>query len=365
MFNRREFAAAAVAVSASLALPRRALFAAAIDTTLYDRALVIDMNTAPPVASDAGVTKENVAMLRDAGVRVCKTTIGGFGSSFNDTIEELAFWQRMVEEYPDALLQVRSVADIDRAQRERKTGMIFSFEGITMLDGQVDRINLFRNLGVRVMQLSYNIPSPFGSGVLAKGGLTELGRAAIAKMNETGVALDLSHANEETSFAALAATARTPILSHGGCAAVHAHPRNKSDALLKAAAAKGAVLGIYMLPYIAASPKQPTVDDYLAHMTHALDVMGEDHVGIGTDVGMEPFDTSAANMAAFQQQLDQRKKAGVSAPEEDRPTLLADANSPRKLAQIADALAKRGLPSRVIEKVLGTNFRRALSEAWT
>ncbi|MBV8518533.1 MAG: membrane dipeptidase [Acidobacteria bacterium] len=361
MLNRREFAAAAVAASVSLAVPRRA---AAADPSLYDRALVIDMNTAPPVSSAAGMSKDDLAMLRDSGVRICKTTIGGFGSSFTDTVDELAFWSRVIEEHPDALLQVRTVADIDRAQRERKSGMIFSFEGIAMLDGQLDRITLFRNLGVRVMQLSYNIPSPFGSGVLAKGGLTELGRAAITRMNETGVALDLSHANEETSLAALAATTKTPILSHGGCAAVHAHPRNKSDALLKAAAAKGAVLGIYMLPYIAASPKQPATDDYLAHMTHALAVMGEDHVGIGTDVGMEPFDTSAANMAAFQRQLDERKKAGVSAPEEDRPTYLADANVPRKLAQIADGLAKRGVASRVIEKILGTNFRRALSEAW-
>lgn len=80
---------------------------------------------------------------------------------------------------------------------------------------------------------------------------------------------------------------------------MHAHPRTKSDEQLRALAAKGGVVGIFDLPYLTASPRQPTVEDYLAHREHALKVAGEDHVGIGSDVSIEPFDTSAKGMAAL------------------------------------------------------------------
>jgi membrane dipeptidase len=191
-----------------------------------------------------------------------------------------------------------------------------------------------------------------------------LGRKAIGKMNEAGVALDLSHSNQETTREALAASTKPVLITHAGCAAVHAHPRNKSDEILRAVANKGGVIGIYMLPYLTASPKQPNVDDYISHMAHALTVAGEDHVGVGSDVGMEPFDKSPASIAEFNKIVEQRKKAGVSAPEEDRPPYVEGLNSPRKIELIADALVKRGYSTAVVEKVIGANFYRAFKEIW-
>src|SRR4029077_11386588 len=102
--------------------------------------------------------------------------------------------------------------------------------------------------------------------------------------NRLGIAVDLSHANAATTAQALQASAVPPIMSHAGCAAVLPHPRNKSDEQLRALAARGGAGGIYDLPYLTASPRQPTVDDYLQHLEHALKVVGEDHVGIGSDV---------------------------------------------------------------------------------
>jgi membrane dipeptidase len=102
----------------------------------------------------------------------------------------------------------------------------------------------------------------------------------------------------------------------------------------------------------------------MAHMVHALKVCGEDHVGVGSDQSMTPFDDSPKAMAAFQQDVENRKKAGVSAPGEDRPPYTEGLNNPRRCEVICDSLLKRGYSGRVAEKVLGLNFTRALTEIW-
>jgi len=333
---------------------------------LYARSLVVDANLSPPLRDTLPLPKAALDMTRQAGVTVMKTTLGGFNEGFEDTVGEIALVQRTIEVHPDTFMQIRTSADIDRAKREGRTGIIFSFEGVAMLEGKVERIELFRDLGVLVMQLSYNDVSPFGAGVLADPqlGLTELGRKAVASMNTLGVAVDLSHAGPRTTADALAASTRPVVVTHAGCAAVYPHPRNKTDAQLRAVADKGGVVGIYDLTYLTPSPKQPDLDDYMAHMLHALKVCGEDHVGVGSDQGLEPFDTSPAGMAAFQKDEEQRRKAGIAAPGEDRPNYVVGLNTPLRSLVIADALLKRGVSERVTEKILGLNFARAFKEIW-
>jgi membrane dipeptidase len=184
-------------------------------------------------------------------------------------------------------------------------------------------------------------------------------------MNALGVAIDLSHANAQTTSAAIAASSKPVIMTHTGCVSVHPHPRNKTDEQLRALAAKGGVVGIYDLPYLTASPKQPTVDDYMAHMEHALKVVGEEHVGVGSDVPIDPFDTSPKGMAEFNKFEEVRQKSGLAAPEEDRPTYVAGLNIPRKIEVIADQLLKRGYSMRAAENVIGGNFARVFREIWT
>ena len=216
------------------------------------------------------------------------------------------------------------------------------------------------------MQLSYNRKSQFAAGVMEPngGGLTPLGRDAVREMNRLGIALDLSHANAATTTEALQLSVKPPVMTHAACAAVHAHPRTKSDAQLKALADKGGVVGIFDLPYLTASPRQPTVEDYMAHLEHALKVAGEDHVGIGSDVGIAPFDTSAKGMAEFAKQVEERRRAGLSAPEEDRPTYVVGLNVPNRIEIIADRLLRRGYSAALTEKVVGGNFARVFTEIW-
>jgi len=334
--------------------------------SLYERAFVFDANLAPPLPDDLPYPPAMAEMVRNSGVTAVKTSLGGSGESFEDTLNEIAYFQRLIEAVPDLFLQVRTAADFARAKRERRFGIVFSFESTNMLGDKLERIELFRNLGVRVMQLSYNKTSPFAAGVMADPptGLTELGRKAVATMNKEGIAIDISHANAATSTDVLAASSAPALITHAGASVIHAHPRNKPDAILRAVADKGGCVGIFDLPYLTASPRQPALDDYMAHLTHVLGVCGEDHVGIGSDSGLEPWDLSPKGMEAFRKMTEDRQKAGVAAPEEDRPMYVIGLNTPRRSEVIADALLKRGYPARVAEKVLGANFVGALTRIW-
>jgi membrane dipeptidase len=371
LLTRRDFAkgmGGALALAGISPLLRGdALRADATDAAALCRnAFVLDCNTLASVGqTPVGDQKGLLKNIHESGVTVVKCTLGGAHGKFEETVIDIGALDRLIELWPNDLMKVRVAADMNRAHEEHKLGFIYSFEAEAMLEGKIERIEMFRNLGVRVMQLTYNRRSPFGVGCLDGDteGLTELGRKAIAKMNELGVAVDLSHSNTQTTREGIAASNKPPIFSHAGCRAVYMHPRNKEDQDMKALADKGGVMGIYMLPFLTASPKQPMLEDYMRHMEYALKVCGEDHVGVGSDVPFEKI--GAEDLDAMRKDEDERKAAGISAPGEDRPPYIPDMNTPRKMEIIADALVKRGYSSGAVEKVLGLNFRRVFTEIWT
>lgn len=331
------------------------------------RPMIIDGNLVPPIDPDAPLDAATAAAVRSSGLTALKASIGGADSDFEHTTKEIDDFDKAIVLNPAIFMQVKTAGDFATAQKSGRIGLIYSFEGVEMFGGQIDRIDHFHARGVKVMQLSYNKPSPFASGVLSpqpSAGLTPLGRQAIARMNAIGVTLDLSHADEASTLAAIAVAAKPPLITHAGCAAVYAHPRNKSDKALRAVAAKGGVVGIFDLAFLTAPPVQPAIDDYLRHMIHALDVCGEDHVGIGSDAFLMPFDTSADNMADWDKQIAARKAAGVGAPEEGRPPFVVGLNRPDRYQVIAAALAGRGYKAATIDKVLGLNFARVFGETW-
>jgi membrane dipeptidase len=369
--DRRQFSISLALAAALAPVTGRAATAAAPVSprarALYQRSLVLDCNSAPPMQDSLPLPAADLELVRGSGVTALKWSLGGINSSFDDTVTEIAQVQQLVEVHPQYFLQVRVAADLERAKREGKLGLILSFESADMFGGKLDTIDLFRGLGVRVMQLSYNRKSAFAAGVMEPdgGGLTPLGREALARMNKVGVAIDISHANAATTADVLALSARPVVMTHAGSAVVHAHPRNKTDEQLRALAAKGGVVGIFDLPYLTASPRQPTVDDYMQHLEHALRVIGEEHVGVGSDVGLEPFDTGPKGMAEFKKEEDERHAAGLAAPEEDRPTYVEGLNTPRRLEIIVDQLLKRGYSESAAQKVLGGNFARVFTQIWS
>ena len=330
---------------------------------LYRNAFVLDCNALESIGCQFG-DAERFQALADSGVTALKTTLGGANGTFEEAIADIAAAQALIETYPDRFIKVRRHADFERAKTKNKLAVIFSFEAASMLEDKPERIELFRKLDVLVMQLSYNHDTPLGHGCLdgETGGLTELGRQAVARMDELGVALDLSHSNTRTTAEAITLSRKPPLVTHAGCRAVFMHPRNKRDEEMKALADKGGVMGIYMLPFLAPASRQPMLADYMQHMIHALKVCGEDHVGIGSDTAF--FTVTEVELKALKQEAEDRRRQGVGAPGENRPPYLPDINTPRKLERVADALLKHGYSARVAEKVLGLNFSRALKEIW-
>jgi len=331
---------------------------------LYRNAFVLDCNALESIGHQFGDAARFDA-LASSGITALKTTLGGANGTFEETIADIAAAQDLIEAHPDRFIKVRSHADFERAKPENKLAVIFSFEAASMLEDQLERIDLFRKLGVLVMQLSYNHDTPLGHGCLdgETGGVTELGRQALARMHELGVALDLSHSNTRTTIEAIALSRKPPLITHAGCRAVFMHPRNKRDEEMKALADKGGVMGIYMLPFLTPENRQPMLVDFMQHMIHALKICGEDHVGIGTDTAF--FTVTDVELKALKQEAEDRRQQGVGAPGENRPPWIPDINTPRKLERVADALLKHGYSARAAQKVLGLNFSRAFKETWT
>ena len=369
--NRRAFLAASAAVALAPAVARASQAAAPatddVIARLYRNAMVIDGNLVGPFDDAAPLDRATADEVLSSGLTAFKMTIGGSVGAFDAVNTDIAAFDKAIALSPHVYMKIETAADLLTAKRNRRVGVIYSFEDAGMLDGKPANVDHFSALGVRVMQLGYNTVSPFASGVMApqpSAGLTDLGREAVARMNACGVTLDLSHADERSSLEATAASTRPVAITHAGCYSTYAHPRNKSDAVLRAVAESGGVVGLYGLSYISAGPEQQSLEDYMAHMLHALSVCGEDHVGIGSDAILTPFDTSPESMAQWDASIAARKAAGVSAPGEGRPPFVTGLNRSDRAEVIARALLDRGQPVRVVEKVLGANFQRVFTETW-
>jgi membrane dipeptidase len=319
----------------------------------------------------AGINAENLPIkpqvlqqALDSGVTGINWTVSM--PDFEATVDSISFVEGLVEGEPSHFLIARRQSDLDHAKQTKRIAIILGFQHPQPIESDLKHITMFRRLGVRVMQLTYNNRSLFGDGCLepANAGLSKLGRSAIARMNELGVAVDLSHCGQRTTAEAIEASSKPVLITHAGCSAVHAHPRNKDDRELRALADRGGVVGIYFMPYLVASPTLPTRQHVIEHIDHALKVCGSDHVGIGTDGVLDTFPDTAEQRKEFAADMANRKKLGIAAPEEDRPPFSPDLNTPHRMEIIAAALEKQGHSTEVIEKVMGRNFYRAFGEIW-
>jgi membrane dipeptidase len=330
---------------------------------LYKNAIVIDSLCAPFIDTDPPAANI-LAAVQQSGITAINHTVSL--PTFEDTIANIALVEMLVEQHPEAFLIVRQYSDIARAKRESKIGIIPGFQYTAFLEENPDRIEMFRQLGVRIMQLTYNNRSIFGDGCLEPGnaGLSKAGISAVKKMNDLGIAVDLSHSGYRTTSDGISESKKPVLISHSGCAAVYAHPRNKPDEILKALADRGGYFGVYLMPYVVASPTVPTREYVLDHVVHAINVCGADHVGIGSDGSIQKTTLTPEQKAAFDQDIARRKKLGIGAPGEDRYPYVPDLNGPDHMEVIAVELAKRGQPTAVIEKVMGANFQRVIGEIW-
>jgi membrane dipeptidase len=340
----------------------------------YDDAVVIDALSGPiqfNIPQEALPLRE-VALdqVRASGITAVNLTVNGRAegdvSAFEATRMRITGWLQEIERHPDVLSLARSVEDIRAAKRAGVLGLVLGFQDTVPFEDDLAGLDAFHEAGLRIVQLTYNVPNRVGSGCLAASdeGLTEFGRETVDRLDQLGILVDLSHCGPRTTLDGIQASSRPVSITHTGCDALYEHPRSKDDATLRLLADRGGVVGIYLMPFLNASGP-PTAADVVAHVEHALNICGEDHVGIGSDQGIVPLDVSGDFPERFAEVSAQRVVLGIAAPREDTIPYVPELNHPQRMQTIAGLLAARGHPTRVIEKVLGGNFVRLFDEVWT
>jgi membrane dipeptidase len=342
----------------------------------YDRWVLIDALASPQSFNIPwppqyqGLTEEQRTSIRESGMTAINLTVNA--ATVEETVGNIAFWMGEVERHPDLLTVVRQAKDIAAAKESHRLGLMFGFQGTDVIEGDINRLTLFRRLGVRIMQLTYNTRSLVGDGCLEPGnaGLSTFGRSVVARMNELGIAVDLGHCGMQTCLDTIAVSKKPVLITHSGCRTIYNHPRNKTDEVLKALAARNGVIGIYLMPFLGGGTDgtgsgAATKELLLRHIDHAVKLCGVDRVGIGSDQSITPIRETPEYLAEWQRFSKVRQSAGAAAPGEDRPLYIAELNTPRRLESIGDALLGRGYKEDDVRKILGGNFQTALQGIWS
>ena len=293
--------------------------------------------------------------------------VAGPMEPFEYSVNSISNWNSLIQKNPDQLTKVWSVADIQRAKKENKIGIIMGFQNTAMFADKVERVSTFANLGVKIVQLTYNIRNRVGDGAMMQenSGLTSFGYEILEALNDNNTLVDLSHSGEQTCLDAIRASKKPVAITHTGCRALADTPRNKTDKEMRLVADKGGMVGIYFMPFLKEN-SFPAPIDIVLHLEHAIKVCGEDHVGIGTDGLTTQVDDMKAYQSALRKEHEMRKKAGIAAKGE-KPGVtpfIPEIQGPGQFQQLADMLYSRGHSSERIDKVLGKNSLRLFKETW-
>ncbi len=373
--SRRTFNRLAAALAVAPAIPISGARAASFDGSPeawpgYSRAIVIDFLASPgPFNTSERFTTLSPEMVTNAvasGITAINLTVGG-GGTVEENFGRMAMWEREVAAHPESLMQVKSVADLQSAKQQKKLGLIYGFQDASVLGSDLSRIELFSSFGVRIIQLTYNVRNLIGDGCLeeANGGLSQLGRRAVEELNNKRVLIDLSHCGQQTTADGIRESKQPVAITHSGCWTIAQRPRNKRDEELKAMADKGGVIGIYLMPFLTMGP-QPADQDVIRHIEHAINVCGEDHVGIGSDLSITPHRVTESYKKAHADFVAGRQKQGIAAPGEDPKIFMfvPELNAPNRMELIAERLIKKGHSESRVEKIIGGNFVRLLKDVW-
>jgi membrane dipeptidase len=359
--------------AAALALPTS--WAHAARWSGYRDAIVIDGLGGPgSLTAEPGqpLTDAHVKDVRDSGMSAVLVTIGAVGtmpseSAFSEAVRSMLDFEREIARHPDTFVGIRKAADIAAAKKAKRTGLIYGMQDGVAFESDLDRLHDLYQLGLRVVQPTYNRRNLLGDGCMepSNAGLSRTGVECIERLNVLGILVDLSHCGRQTSADAIRVSTKPVAFTHTGCAAVVDHPRHRTDAELRAVAEKGGVSGVFFMPYLAGG-KQPTAADVIRHLEHMINVAGEDHVSIGTDGTVSPAVLDQKYKDAFAETTRKRKEAGIAAPgeTEDGYLFANDLNTPRRLETLGQMLADKGHSATRIEKILGGNLVRVFNESW-
>lgn len=311
-------------------------------------------------------------MWKRAGVTVACGTFSGFdrlATAFEGAVRKIANAQAIMSTLDESMLQVRTAADIERAHNEGKYGIVVDFQNTVAFGDDLDRVELFHGLGLRMVQLTYNLQNLVGDGCTEtyQSGLTYFGRELVTRLNEANILVDVSHCSEQVGWDAMDVSSAPVIVSHSSSSSVAKHDRGKSDELAKAIADQGGYFGVVVIPGFIRETPGASMDDVVRQIQHLVNVCGIDHVGIGTDkAGPGP---RTSTMVEFPKSMPAglpddfnwsgfRTQEHRQTPEFDMHGFASFGDWPN----ITVALAEAGFNEDELRKLLGLNYLRVFRD---
>ena len=316
--------------------------------------------------------KQYLDLWRRSGVTVACGTFSGahrISGAFDRASEAIARGYLFVDALGGALQIARRSADIECIHRDGAHGIVIDFQNTTAFGDDLSRVDYFYNLGLRMVQLTYNLRNLVGDGCTEahQGGLSYFGREMVQRLNEARILVDVSHCSEQVGWDAMKISTAPIVVSHSASKAVCYHDRGKTDELAKAVADHGGYFGVVIVPGFIAESPEATLDDFARHIEHLVDVMGIDHVGIGTDkAGPGP---GTESIVQYPDSMPRHRQGSFDWAgfrlKEHRLTPeyhLKGYNDFGDWPNLTVELAQRGFNEEELRKVLGLNFLRVFRE---
>jgi membrane dipeptidase len=294
----------------------------------------------------------------DSGINAIN--FGEGANTYDEAIRLFADWNSFLAQYPDWLLRIGAASDFDKAKSSHRYGILFGCQNASHFRRPED-VDTFYGLGQRVSQLTYNFRNLVGNGAFEPhdDGISEFGATIVERMNRVGMAVDCGHAGDRTMLDAFEISKAPVIISHGNCRALNAgHPRCVTDEAIRRMAKSGGVMGINFISFMVKEHEPTNVDDVIDHIDHVAHLAGIEHVGIGSDFGLESNDFAPPEVLAnILQRADKRYRV-------HHREAVGDLAGERRIYVLTDALIRRGYTDEHIRLVLGGNWRRVLDTIW-
>ena len=294
-----------------------------------------------------------------AGGATCVNVTIAYWESCRETLSNIGEWNRRFEEHGDLIMPVRTADDVRQAKALGKTGISLALQHCSPIEEDIDLIQILHDLGVRFMQLSYNNQSVLATGCYEDEdpGITRFGRQAIREMNRVGMVVDMSHSGERSTLHAIELSERPIAITHANMKSWHPALRNKSDEVLKALAEGGGILGVSMYPFHLKDGPDCSLDDFCGMIADAAELMGIDHVGIGSDL-VQGHDDSIVEWMRNGRWSKQTDFGEGSADNAGWPDPIAWFTGNQDFPNLARGLKDKGFTNGDIDKVMGLNWLR-------
>ncbi len=327
--------------------------------TLHADAIVVD--AVCPLARD----RRYLDWYREGGVTLTVPSVGGTELS-GPTLRNIASWKRTLADDP-TLAMVRSAADVEAAKAAGRMGIAMHFQGTDPVEDDLDLVRVYKELGVGVIGLCYNVKNRVGDGSEERtdSGLSRFGMDLVRRLNEFRIILDCSHTGVRTSLEAVETGTAPAVLSHSNPRGIHETARNVPDDLIKAIAESGGVVGTAGFPsFLGAEPK-PTLDRFIDAIAYVADLVGIQHTGLGVDYYLGQHEVASLEQA--QEMYDSLIRSGSWQPETYPPPphhYPDGISTPRELPNLTARLLERGFSPDDVRLVLGGNWLRVYREVW-